>query len=192
MTANLSRLLNALGLVAIDTVLVLAFADQLWFRDLPCPLCILQRVGFIAAGFCIALNLMFGPRPSHYGLAILGAVAGGFVSARQILLNIAHNSAYGSAVFGLHLYTWALLLFALIVVGSAIMLQFEHQFAATDVLPSRLKVLTVLAVALLATLALGKVISTLAICGAGLCPYNPAGYMIFNDNLSLTLLGKTP
>jgi disulfide bond formation protein DsbB len=191
-TANLSRLLNALGLVAIDTVLVLAFADQLWFRDLPCPLCILQRVGFIAAGFGIALNLMFGPRPSHYGLAILGAVAGGVVSARQILLNIAHNSAYGNAVFGLHLYTWALLLFALIVMGSAIMLQFEQQFAATDVLPSRLKVLPVLAVALLATLALGNVISTLAICGAGLCPDNPAGYMIFNDNLSLTLLGKTP
>jgi disulfide bond formation protein DsbB len=41
-TANWSRLLNSLGLVAIDTVLVLAFADQLWFRDLPCPLCILQ------------------------------------------------------------------------------------------------------------------------------------------------------
>jgi hypothetical protein len=55
-----------------------------------------------------------------------------------------------------------------------------------------LKVLPVLAVALLATLALGNVISTLAICGAGLCPDNPAGYMIFNDNLSLTLLGKTP
>ena len=29
MTADLSRLLNALGLVAVDTVLVLAFADQL-------------------------------------------------------------------------------------------------------------------------------------------------------------------
>ena len=95
-------------------------------------------------------------------------------------------------MFGLHLYTWALLLFALIVVGSAIMLQFEQQFAATDVPPSRLKVLPVLAVALLATLALANVISTLAICGAGLCPDNPAGYMIFNDNLSLTLLGKTP
>ena len=68
MTADLSRLLNALGLVALDTVLVLAFADQLWFRDLPCPICILQRAGFIAAGFGLALNLMFGPRPSHQGL----------------------------------------------------------------------------------------------------------------------------
>ena len=82
-TADLSRLLNALGLVAVDTVLVLAFVDQLWFRDLPCPICILQRAGFIAAGFGIALNLIFGPRPSHYGLAILGATVGGIMSARS-------------------------------------------------------------------------------------------------------------
>ena len=57
MPSDLSRLVNALGLIAVDTVLVLAFVDQLWFRDLPCPLCILQRAGFIAAGFGLALNL---------------------------------------------------------------------------------------------------------------------------------------
>jgi hypothetical protein len=74
-------------------------------------------------------------------------------------------------VFGLHLYTWALLLFVLMVVGSAIMLQFEQQFAATGVLPARLKVLPVLAVAVLAAAALGNVISTLAICGMRVaCP----------------------
>jgi disulfide bond formation protein DsbB len=60
--SDLSRLLNALGLIAVDTVLALAFIDQLWFRDLPCPLCILQRAGFAAAGFGLALNLLFGPR----------------------------------------------------------------------------------------------------------------------------------
>ena len=65
MSADLSRLLNAIGLLGIGTVLALAFVDQLWFRDLPCPLCILQRAGFFAAGFGIALNLIFGPRPSQ-------------------------------------------------------------------------------------------------------------------------------
>ena len=68
----------------------------------------------------------------------------------------------------------------------------DRQFAAAELLPARLKVLEVLAVALLAALALGNVISTLAICGAGLCPENPGGYLIFNDSLSLTLLGETP
>ena len=62
----------------------------------------------------------------------------------------------------------------------------------TEPLPVRLTLLPVSAVALLALLALANVISTLAICGMGLCPQAPSGYLIFNDNLSLTLLGKTP
>ena len=108
MSADLSRLLNALGLLALDTVLALAFVDQLWFRDLPCPLCILQRAGFFAAGVGIALNLVFGPKPSHYGVAIIGAIAGGIISMRQILLYIVPGTgSYGNPVFGLHLYTWA-------------------------------------------------------------------------------------
>ena len=56
MTADLSRLLNALGLVPVNTVVVLAFVDQFWFRDLPCPICMLQRAAFVAAGSGIALN----------------------------------------------------------------------------------------------------------------------------------------
>ncbi|MGB6910115.1 MAG: disulfide bond formation protein B [Methyloceanibacter sp.] len=192
MTPNLSKLLNALGLVAIDTVLVVAFADQLWFRDLPCPVCILQRAGFIAAAFGLALNLIYGPRPSHYGIAILGAVAGGIISAQQVLVYIVPDSgSYGNAIFGLHLYTWALLMFALIVVGSAFMLLFDRQFAPTEPLGARPTLLPVTAIALLLLLAVGNVVSTLAICGLGVaCPEKPSGYLIFNDNLSVTLLGK--
>jgi len=40
-------------------------------------------------------------------------------------------------------------------------------------------------------LAIGNVISTLLICGAGFCPQVPAGYLIFNDNLRLTELAQT-
>jgi disulfide bond formation protein DsbB len=193
MTANLSRLLNALGLVAIDTVLVLAFTDQLWFRDLPCPICILQRAGFIAAGFGIALNLIFGPRASHYGLATLGAVIGGTISADEVLLYVVPGSgSYGNAVFGLHLYSWALIAYAAIMVGSGVMLLFDRQFDPTAPLPERLTVLPVTAVAVLGALVVANVISTLAICGWGIsCPENPGGYLIFPDNLSLTLLGDS-
>jgi len=187
-TADLSRLHNALGLVAIDTVLVLAFVDQLWCRDLPCPICVLQRAGFIAAGFGIALNLIFGPRPSHYGLAILGAMAGGIMSADQVLHYVVPGTgSYGNAIFGLHLYTWALIGFALIVVGSAVMLLFDRQYEPTGPLPLRLTVLPLTAVALLALIAVANVLSTLAICGVGLCPETPGGYLIFNDNLRLAV-----
>ena len=191
MPADLSRLLNALGLVAVDTVLVLAFADQLWFRDLPRPICILQRAGFVAAGFGLALNLMFGPRPGHYGLAILGAMVGGVMSADQALHYIVpETGSYGNAVFGLHLYTWALIAFVGLVVASSVMLLFDRQFDPAGPLPLRLGVLPMTAVALLALLAVGNVVSTLAICGVGLCPEVPGGYLIFHENLGLAL--KSP
>ncbi|HLC07858.1 MAG TPA: disulfide bond formation protein B [Methyloceanibacter sp.] len=190
MTPEQSKLLNGLGLIAIDTVLVLAFVDQLWFRDLPCPLCILQRVGFIAAGFGIALNLLFGPKPSHYGITILGACAGAIISVRQILLHIVPGSGeYGNAIFGLHLYSWALMFFGLMVIGTGIMLFFERQFAPETKIQQP-SLLSVVALATFFLLAAGNVISTLSICGVGLCPDNPSGYLIFNDNLSITSLGN--
>ena len=189
MPGDLSRLLNALGLILVDTVLALAFVDQLWFRDLPCPICILQRAGFTAAGFGLALNIMFGPRPSHYGVTLLGAVTGAAIAARQILeYAVPGSGSYGNDIFGLHLYTWAFIAFALMIIGSAILLLDDRQFARTEPWSSRLNVLPLTAFATFLVLAAGNVISTLLICGGGLCPATPAGYLILNDNLSLTLL----
>jgi disulfide bond formation protein DsbB len=185
--SDLSRLLNALGLIAVDTVLALAFIDQLWFRDLPCPLCILQRAGFTAAGFGLALNLLFGPKPSHYGVTILGAAVGGAVSARQILLHIVPGTgAYGNAILGLHLYSWALIAFALMIVGCAVLLFDDRQFARPEPWSQRLSVLPLTAFATFFVLAVANVLSTLLICGAGFCPDNPTEYLIFNDQLGLT------
>jgi disulfide bond formation protein DsbB len=177
--ADLSRLLNALGLIAVDTVLALAFIDQLWFRDLPCPLCILQRVGFTAAGVGLALNLVFGPRPSHYGMTILGAAAGAAISMRQILLHIVPGTgAYGNAIFGMHLYTWAFIAFALMIIGCAVLLLDDRQFARPEPWSIRLSVLPLTAFVVFLALAIGNVISTLLICGMGFCPEAPAGYLI--------------
>ena len=81
MPGDVAKLLNALALIAVDTVLTLAFIDQLWFSDLPCPLCILQRAGLTAAGFGLALTIRLGPKPSHYAATILGAVVGALAEA---------------------------------------------------------------------------------------------------------------
>ena len=179
MPSDLSRILNALGLVAVDTLLALAFIDQLWFRDLPCPVCILQRGAFIAAGFGIALNLLLGPRPSHYGMTILGAAAGGAISLRQILLHIVPGSgSYGNAVFGMHLYTWAFIGFVLIVVGSAVILFYDRQFGRAEPWSSRLDVLTLTALVTFLALAVGNIFSTLFLCDLGFCPDAPAGYVL--------------
>jgi disulfide bond formation protein DsbB len=181
-SADLSRLLNAIGLLGISTVLALALVDQLWFGDLPCPLCILQRAGFFAAGFGIALNLIFGPKPSHYGIAILSAVAGGSISVRQILLHIVPGTgSYGNAIFGLHLYTWAFFGFVAIVVGCAIMLLDDRQFSRAEPMSVRLKVLPLSALLLFLTLAIANIASTVALCGAGFCPDDPKTYQLLDS-----------
>jgi disulfide bond formation protein DsbB len=178
-TAGLSRLLNALGLVLVDTVLVLAFADQIWFRELPCPLCILQRAAFVAAGFGLALTIIFGPRPSHYGIVVLGAVAGAAISMRQILIHIVPGTgAYGSPIFGLHLYTWSFIAFALMIIGAGAMLLFERQFARAEPIPHEMRALPLSALAVFALMALGNIVSTLFVCGIGLCPDNPTHYLL--------------
>jgi len=185
---DVAKLLNALALMAVDTVLALAFVDQLWFSDLPCPLCILQRAGLTAAGFGLVLNVIFGPKPSHYGVTILGAAVGGAVSMRQILDHIVPGTgSYGNAIFGLHLYTWAFIAFVLMIIGSAIMLLDDRQFSRAEPLSSRLRPLPVTAVATFILLAIGNVVSTVLLCGGGFCPETPGGYLIFNDNLRVTM-----
>ena len=59
---------NTFGVVILSVVLILAFADQLSNHDLPCPLCLLQRVCFVAVGLCLCMNLKEGIKTSHYGL----------------------------------------------------------------------------------------------------------------------------
>ena len=65
MTRSLALTLNALGLYAVALVLVIAFASQLLLNELPCPLCLLQRIQFAMLAVGPIPNLRFGPRPSH-------------------------------------------------------------------------------------------------------------------------------
>ena len=71
MTRSLALTLNALGLYAIALVLLVAFAAQLVPHELPCPLCLLQRIQFAMLAVGPILNLRFGVRPSHYAVSLL-------------------------------------------------------------------------------------------------------------------------
>ncbi len=110
MTDTRAVTLNALALYALSLLLTAAFAAQLMLRELPCPLCLLQRILFALLAIGPILNIRFGPRPSHYALSLLAAVVGASVSTRQVLLHILPGDAgYGSALLGYHYYTWALI-----------------------------------------------------------------------------------
>ena len=81
MTQARAITLNALSLYAVALVLAAAFAAQFILHELPCPLCLLQRILFAALAVGPILNIRFGPRPSHYAMSLLAAVAGAIVSA---------------------------------------------------------------------------------------------------------------
>jgi disulfide bond formation protein DsbB len=177
MTRSLAITINALGLYVIALVLTVAFAAQLFLHELPCPLCLLQRIQFALLAVGPALNVRFGPRPSHYALSLLVAAAGAAFSMRQILLHILPgDSGYGSALFGYHYYTWAVIGFAGAIVLTAVMLLFDRQFEHGKAEPVAIDAFARTAVWLVIALTALNVIATLLECGFAACPDNPVDY----------------
>jgi disulfide bond formation protein DsbB len=77
---SLAALGNQLALLAVVGKLSYAFFDQLYFGELPCPLCLMQRVGFVIIGFALVLNIRCGAHSAHYGWGIIGGLVGMMVS----------------------------------------------------------------------------------------------------------------
>ena len=120
---DIAECLTAAGLAGLIAVLVVAYADQFAGRDLPCPLCLLQRVALVGVAYGLLLNLRYGPQPQGYAIMLLAALFGMGVAGRQVLLHIVPGSgAYGAPLLGLHLYTWSFILFALVILGTAVLL----------------------------------------------------------------------
>src|SRR6266436_5429036 len=176
MPRSLALTLNALGLYAIALVLAVAFAAQLLLDELPCPLCLLQRIQFALLAVGPILNVRYGPRPSHYALSLLVAAAGAAFAMRQILLHIMPGDpGYGSALLGYHYYTWAFIAFAAAIVLIAIMLLFDDRLPDNKVArPIGLFVSG--AVWLVIALTAINAASTLLECGFRACPDNPTFY----------------
>jgi disulfide bond formation protein DsbB len=178
MTRSLAVTFNALGLCAIALVLLVAFAAQLVLHELPCPLCLLQRIQFAMLAVGPILNVRFGPRPSHYAVSLLTAIVGAAFATRQILLHVMPgDSGYGSALLGYHYYTWAFIGFAVAIIALAVMLLFDDQFR-DDGKPQPVGVFAHIAVWVVIALAALNVISTLLECGFGACPDNPVVYQL--------------
>ena len=171
------RALDTLALFGISAVLAVAFYYQFVVGELPCPLCALQRVGFIVAGAALVLNLRAGYSPAHYGLALLSAVAAGSASLRQISLHVIPNTGhYGSALFGFHFYTWAFVGYGALVAYCGAMLMLAPS-ADDRSRPAATGSLESLACWLLLVLAAANAAAFLAECGLGPCPDDPKGYL---------------
>lgn len=177
MLSRLSRQFDTLALFGLSAVLIVAFYYQFARSELPCPLCSLQRVGFIVAGVALMLNLRVGRSPAHYGIVLLTAVAAGVASLRQIALHVVPGTgSYGSALFGLHFYTWAFVAYGGLIVYVAIQLLLGSE-SRHDARPAPSDALVSTACWLFLAVAAGNVLSFLLECGLGPCPDDPVSYL---------------
>lgn len=183
----LMKLLNALDLLGVALVLLVAIGVQVAFNELPCPLCLLQRLGLIAIGFGFLLNIYFDIRPAHYALSLLAAVFTGLVAFRQMLLHIVPGSgSYGDAILGLHLYTWVFVLSILAVIYISILLSWSAQYKMSAIHKdelykfknAKIKFFCHLAFAIFFFATLENVVSTLYECGLRECTDNPVSYIL--------------
>lgn len=169
---------NALNIIGIALLLILAFVFQFVFKELPCPLCILQRAGFLLTACGFLFNLHYGLRPSHYVLALLGCLLTSFIALRQIALHIAPGSGtYGSAIFGLHLYSWSFIIAMLLAVLTSAVLALDRQYLEPYKQTPVFKKTRYLLFIVLIVLAITNFVSVLAECGLRECPSDPVSYL---------------
>ncbi len=172
----MQRVLDTLALLGLSGVLLVAFWYQFVQGELPCPLCALQRAGFIVAGVGLVLNLRAGYAPAHYGIVLLAAVAAGSASLRQIALHVVPDTGtYGSALLGFHFYTWAFVGFGALVAYVGAMLVLAP--AASDARAPATGAIARFACLLFLVLAAGNAVAFLLQCGLGPCPDDPVGYL---------------
>ena len=125
--STLSTWLNRAGLAGICLSLLIAFYYQLALGEIPCPLCMMQRVGLMMVGFGFFMNLRFGPRASHYSIIIVSALVGATASLRQVLLHVTPGSGfYGSSLFGYHLYTLGFITFVTCILTAAVLMALDR------------------------------------------------------------------
>ena len=117
--------------LAYSVVMLSAFYIQFVKGEFPCPLCMLQRYGMILATLGALFVIMQARRgtltTARYaqglGMGLLGVLAGASVSIRQIELHILPGDpGYGEPFLRLHLYTWAFVTFAIVMIYVGVML----------------------------------------------------------------------
>ena len=129
LSGRLPALLNDLALLAmmlvLAAILTTAMTLQYVYGELPCPLCLLQRLAMFGVCFGIILHFRHGYSVRHTGLSLLFALFLLIVSVRQTLLDIyprPGHSYIGTAVFGLHMPVWSVLIALAILLAFAIKL----------------------------------------------------------------------
>jgi disulfide bond formation protein DsbB len=176
--ATLDRLLLLAMLIALAAVLTAAMVMQYVLGEIPCPLCLLQRYAMFGCCFGIIMRLRSVSSERGAGIGALFAIVLLVISVRQTLLDLFPRSGHtyvGSAVFGLHMPVWSVLIAVALLGGFAARLALfgAPRLAAPAPPSSRLARYLALYVGLICAI---NFISVVIQCGAGEC--HTTGYAL--------------
>ncbi|WWO97375.1 MAG: disulfide bond formation protein B [Candidatus Dasytiphilus stammeri] len=174
---KLCNFINMLVLFGNNIILIMAFYYQLIWNELPCPICLLQRVGIIMISIGFFLNIRFGIRTIHYGIALLGCILTGIIAMRQVFLHILPGDlGYGSTLFNLHFYTLALLssLLTIVVIALLLILK-DSKKPSVNLTKTQWEKINIIIFCMLIA---ANLVSTFLECGIGNCDNNPTFYQL--------------
>jgi disulfide bond formation protein DsbB len=128
-----------LGMMAvIAAILTAAMVLQYANGEIPCPLCLLQRVAMFGVCFGIILQFRHGFSYRNTGMSMMFSLFLLIVSVRQTLLDIYPRPGHeyiGTSVFGLHMPVWSILIAVALLIAFAFQLivwggnsQMQHKF----------------------------------------------------------------
>lgn len=122
-------LLHYIYLFLMQLVLAAIQAAALFMQfaagEIPCPLCLLQRVAMFGVSFGIVRDFRDGFSSKNAGLSMIFALFLLIISVRQTLLDIYPRPGHeyiGSAVFGIHMPVWSVLIATALLVAFALKL----------------------------------------------------------------------
>jgi disulfide bond formation protein DsbB len=178
-----------LGLLAVLTgILTAAAVLQYAGGEIPCPLCLLERLAMFGIGYGVILNLRTGFAERNTGISLVFAVLLLIIAARQTLLDIYPRPGHeyiGSAILGLHMPVWSVVIALCVLAAFALKLTIlggdDHRRAnpidSFPVLPAVARVLTGALILLCAV----NFVSVIVQCGFGEC--HTEGYRLLGATL---------
>lgn len=175
------------GVLLYAALLIGGFAVQFGNDEYPCPLCMLERMAMILSATGAVWIIVRGrqgtslvvDRMTGLGMVILGSIVGLVITTRHVLLHIEPGDpGYGTAVMGLHLYTWGLVAFAAAILAAGVALLVDYDPSPR---PVRVGGLSKALLALFFILVVANVIAVFALEGFHwTLTDNPESYRLFS------------
>ena len=112
-------------MAVIAAILTAAMVMQYGAGEIPCPLCLLERVAMLGVCFGIMQNVRRGFSDRNLGISLLFAVFLLVVAARQTLLDIYPRPGHeyvGTAILGLHMPVWGVVIALALIAAFALKL----------------------------------------------------------------------